>query len=82
MLSAVVVVGPGQLSGLLFLPPSFRQTHNTQVDIISFLWVAHTKNFLEFLFNLEINQQWGSGRWEAFLRPQEDDQICISQLNY
>ena len=49
--------------------------------IISFLWVALTKNFLEFLFNLEINQ-WGSGRWEAFLRPQEDDQICISQLNY
>ena len=24
----------------------------------------------------------GGGRWEAFLRPQEDDQICISQLNY
>ena len=34
---------------------------NTQVGIISFLWVARTKNFLEFLFNLEINQQWEVG---------------------
>ena len=33
---------------------------NTQVDIISFLLLVQ-KTFLEFLFNLEINQQWGSG---------------------
>ena len=57
----VVLNGPGQLSGLLSLS---LLSANTQVDIISFLWVARTKNFLEFLFNLEINQQWevGGGR--------------------
>ena len=56
--SVAVLNGPGQLSGLLLLSPSFRQTHKLILYHSSGLLVQ--KTFLEFLFNLEINQQWGS----------------------
>ena len=59
---------------------------NTQVDIISFLWVARTKNFPGVSIqsgNQSAVGQWDrDGRRDPFLRPKEDDQICISQLNY
>ena len=70
---------PGQLSGLLSLS---LLSANTQVDIISFLWIAHTKKLPGVSIQSGNQSAVGGGRWEAFLRPQEDDQICISQLNY